>query len=75
MSLRPAIVDDEESVEYRVRLDLKTVAWLMSLCEQHQAPPSAILAAVVRDVREDDEFEHDDEARIQPNAPSTVTRN
>ncbi len=75
MTYRPATVDDEETVEFKVRIDLKTVAWLMGLCELHQAAPATVIAAIVSDVREDDEFEHDEGARVKPNAPSTATPN
>ena len=75
MTYRPATVDDEETVEFKVRIDLKTVAWLMGLCELHRAPPATVIAAIVSDVREDDEFEHDEGVRVKPNAPSTATHN
>lgn len=51
--------EDEEVVEFSVALDLKTVAWLMQVCEGAHAPPSAVLSAMIRDIREDDEIAHD----------------
>lgn len=51
--------DEEEFVEFPVRVDLKTVAWLMELADLQHAPPAAVIAALLRDIRQDDEVAHD----------------
>ena len=51
--------DETDVVYFSVPLDLKTVAWLMDVCEGAHAPPMIVLAAMIRDLREDDEAAHD----------------
>ena len=67
MKYRPN--DSEDFVEFKVRLDLETVAWLMELADLNHAPPSIVLASIIRDTCEDDreaEF-----FEVLPNAPTT----
>lgn len=60
--MRPPLYDpdDEVTVFDGVGFDDVTVARLLELCECAKAPPQAIIAAIVRDVLEDDAREHDD---------------
>lgn len=51
---------DPETVFDGVALDDVTVGRLMALCEHAKVPPKIIIAAIVRDVLEDDANEHDE---------------
>ena len=71
MKYRPQ--DSDDFVEFKVRLDLETVAWLMELADLNHAPPAVVLASIIRDTCEDDraaEF-----AEIAQNAPTTEALN
>lgn len=59
MKNRPPEMDETEIVRFDVPLDLETVAWLMAVCEGACAPPSAVLASMIKGIREDDEAAHD----------------
>lgn len=50
---------EEDVVYFNVPLDLETVAWLMAVCEGAHAPPAAVIASILRDIRADDEAAHD----------------
>lgn len=52
---------DDEPLTYfdNVGLDDLTVARLMEVCEGAKASPAAVIAAIVRDVLEDDADAHD----------------
>lgn len=67
--MQTSSADDEDSVEFKVRLDLRTVDWLCRLADACHAPPAVVAAAVLRDVRQDDEVAHGE------NAPTTMTLN
>lgn len=71
MKHRPDESDDY--VEFKVRLDLETVAWLMEIADLNHAPPALVLASIIRDTREDDQAAED--GRIMPNAPTTQALN
>lgn len=71
MKYRPD--EDEDFVEFSVRLDLRTVAWLMELADLNHAPPALVLASIIRDTREDDEAA--ESGRIMPNASTTTALN
>lgn len=58
-TLREAEEDEEDIVYFNVPLDLKTVAWLMAVCEGAHAPPAAVISSILRDIRIDDEASHD----------------
>ena len=59
MQQRPHELDETEVVEFSVPLDLKTVAWLMELADANHASPAMVLASIIRDIRADDEMQHD----------------
>jgi hypothetical protein len=56
--LRKIDIDDEITEFDGVGLDDLTVARLMALCESVGAPPRLVIAAIVRDVLEDDARNH-----------------
>lgn len=70
MSREPQAPDEDdetgEVVEFTVPIDLETVAWLMELADSCHAPPSAIIASILRDVRLDDQTAHDIETAPAP---------
>lgn len=69
-------LDEDEFVEFKVRIDLKTVAWLMDLAEVNHAPPAVVAASLLRDVRRDDEMAHEEsQFNASVNAPSTPAVN
>lgn len=59
----PAEDEDDEVVRFDVPIDMRTVAWLMELADLAHAPPALIIAAILRDVRQDDEQAHDGSQR------------
>lgn len=68
MLQRPQIEqdDDGEFVTFPVSLDLATVAWLMDLANACHCSPPAVLAALIADIRRDDEVAHDLAAPARP---------
>ena len=50
---------DDGYVVFKVPVDAATMAWLCELAEDRGYPPALIAAAVLRDVREDDQRSHD----------------
>ena len=51
--------DDEGQVTHlRIPLDDRTFAWLVELAESCHVEPALVAAAILRDVRLDDENEH-----------------
>lgn len=52
------IEDDNDVVRFEVPVDLETVAWLMAISESCHAPPAVVIAAMLRNLREDDESAH-----------------
>lgn len=51
--------DEGEFVTFPVAVDLATVVWLMEIADACHAPPAAVIASILRDVRMDDEVAHD----------------
>lgn len=51
--------DEEPKTVFDVALDDETVAWLIGVCEGCNAPPAVVIAAMLRDLRQDDEAAHD----------------
>lgn len=59
--------EDGGTVFFRVPIDDATVARLMTVADEAHADPATIIAAIVRDVLEDDELTH--AAATEPPAP------
>ena len=57
MSIDPSQIEKDEDgyIVFRVPVDDATVAWLCSLAGVHGHEPRLIAAAILRDVREDDD--------------------
>lgn len=55
---------DEEISTFRVKLDDLTIARLMELADLCHAQPTSVIAAIVRDVLEDDARAHEAEGRV-----------
>lgn len=51
--------DDEPQTVFSVALDDPTVARLLELADACHAPPAVVIAALVRDVLEDDAMAHE----------------
>lgn len=67
------IRDDQPGTTFDdVELDERTTAWLMDLSEEKRVPPKLLIAAILRDVANDDRAEHEAEfekiqrARVAP---------
>jgi hypothetical protein len=58
MSIIQVEDDDDHGATFRVTLDDVTVARLMEIADACHAPPTAVIAALVRDVLEDDALAH-----------------
>lgn len=56
MSARIRLPDG--STVLQVPVDDRTAAWLVEIADLHHAPVEVVAAAVLRDVREDDEDSH-----------------
>lgn len=48
----------EDYVDFRVRLPLTTVAWLMELCDACHASPLLVLESLINDLKKDDDAAH-----------------
>lgn len=68
MKSAPQIEQDEEGefVTFPVAVDLATVAWLMEIADACHAPPAAVIASLLRDIRQDDEVAHDLTPAVAP---------
>lgn len=54
----PRYDSDEQETVFRVPLDDATTAWLLEVAEACHAEPRRVIAAILRDVRLDDEAAH-----------------